>query len=163
MSEAFYDATPLVDCDTATDIVDACQRAAEREALRTDVSELSREFARGAELIDAVRAANAALPSGGAKLDAGKNPLELLPFDAIEEVGRILEFGAKKYARRNWEKGISYSRVAGAVLRHTFKWIMGEDRDPETGRSHMAHAACECLFLVAFELRGRTDLDDRKA
>jgi|SRR5688572_18743065 len=99
----------------------------------------------------------------GAKDDGGKLPVELLPFDALEEVAAVLQFGAKKYARRNWEKGISYSRVLGAVLRHTFKYLQGESLDPETGRSHMAHAACECLFLVAFERRGRTDLDDRTA
>lgn len=100
---------------------------------------------------------------GGLKFDAGKLPLELLPTDALEGVTRVLQFGAQKYARRNWEKGINYSRLVGAVLRHTFAWLRGEDKDPETGLSHMAHAACECLFILAFELRGRTDLDDRDA
>jgi hypothetical protein len=102
-------------------------------------------------------------PAVGMKLDAGKLPLELLPTDALEEVAKVLQFGARKYARRNWEKGISFSRVAGAVLRHTFAWLRGEDNDAETGLSHMAHAACECLFLVAFVCRGRKDLDDRNA
>lgn len=98
----------------------------------------------------------------GIKHDSGKLPLELLPTDALEEIAKVLQFGAKKYARRNWEGGIKYSRLVGAVLRHSFAWLRGEDKDPETGYSHMAHAGCEILFLIAFECRGRTDLDDRK-
>lgn len=114
-----------------------------------------------ARLVEAA-GASVVIPASnaGLKFDAGKNPLELLPFDALEEVGRVLEFGAKKYARRNWEKGIPFSKIIGAVLRHTFAYMRGERRDPETGRSHMAHLATEALFIVAFEQRGRTDLDD---
>lgn len=97
----------------------------------------------------------------GIKHDAEKLPLELLPTDALEEVARVLQFGAKKYGARNWEKGISFTRLLGALFRHAFAWLRGEDKDPETGLSHMAHAACETLFALAFELRGRTDLDDR--
>lgn len=97
----------------------------------------------------------------GVKHDDGKLPLELLPTDALEEVAKVLQFGAAKYGRRNWEKGIAFSRLVGALLRHTFSWLRGETNDKETGYSHMAHAACECLFILAFERRGRTDLDDR--
>jgi hypothetical protein len=99
---------------------------------------------------------------GGMRFDAGKLPVELLPVDALEEVARVLEFGAKKYARRNWEKGIKFSRVVGPLLRHVFKWLRGEDNDPETGLNHMAHAACNALFLVAYIKRGKApELDDR--
>ena len=96
------------------------------------------------------------------KKDSGKLPLHLLPFDALTEVAKVLDFGAKKYAERGWEKGIDYSRVFGAIQRHTWAWFQGEDNDPETGLNHMAHATCECLFLLAFACRGRKDLDDRQ-
>jgi len=98
---------------------------------------------------------------GGLRFDAGKVPLELLPSDALEMVARILEFGANKYARRNWEKGMKWSRVVGPLLRHTFKWLRGEDNDPETGYNHMAHVACNALFLCAYIARGAGE-DDRK-
>ncbi len=97
----------------------------------------------------------------GQKKDQGKVPLQLLPLDALTEIGKVLRFGAQKYAERGWEKGIAYDRVFGATLRHLFAWHQGEDNDPETGLSHLAHAGCEVLFLLAFTLRGRIDLDDR--
>lgn len=89
----------------------------------------------------------------GRKDDEGKLPIDLLPFDALQEVARVLGFGARKYTRRNWEKGISYSRLFAAAHRHLWAWFQGENRDPETGLSHMAHAACCCLFLLAYEVR----------
>jgi len=97
----------------------------------------------------------------GVKHDQGKLRLDLLPFDAINEVAAVLTFGAKKYGDRNWEKGISYSRCFGAALRHLFAWFRGEDRDPESGLSHLAHAACNTLMILAFVLRGTSNaLDD---
>lgn len=95
------------------------------------------------------------------KKDAGKVPLQLLPLDALTEIAKVLQFGAQKYAERGWEKGINFDRVFGATLRHLFAWHQGEDKDPETGLNHLAHAGCEVLFLLAFVKRGRVDLDDR--
>jgi hypothetical protein len=78
------------------------------------------------------------------------------------DVVRVLEFGAKKYAPFNWEKGIEYSRVYHAFCRH-WKAILvdGELNDPETGLPHEAHALCELMFLVVFEARGLSQFDDR--
>lgn len=91
---------------------------------------------------------------GGWKADSGKLPLHLLPFDALCGVAEILDLGAKKYAARNWEKGLAWDRVYSAALRHLFSWFQGEDIDPETGLSHMDHALCGLLFLSAFIKRG---------
>ena len=96
------------------------------------------------------------------KKDAGKLPWHLLPYDALEEVVKVLQFGAQKYSDRGWEQGIPYSRVFSAIMRHAKSWWQGESRDPETGLSPLAHLACEVLFILAFELRGmRRELDDR--
>lgn len=100
------------------------------------------------------------IPSQGTKNDQGKVPMELLPMDAITEIAKVLQFGAKKYAPNNWRKGLAFTRVLGATLRHLFAWSLGEDLDPETGLSHLAHAGCEILFLLHFE-KYRVDLDDR--
>jgi hypothetical protein len=67
---------------------------------------------------------------------------------------------------RNWEKGIKYGRVFGALIRHTTTWFMCKvtgqtTTDPETGLSHLAHAGCCILFLLAYETRKMTDFDDR--
>lgn len=102
-----------------------------------------------------------AQPEGeGRKFDGGKPRLELLPGDALLEVSKVLAFGARKYGDRNWEQGMSWGRVVGALLRHLFAWFGGEDKDPETGLNHTAHVACNALFLLAYVLRN-TGTDDR--
>lgn len=90
----------------------------------------------------------------GRKDDANKLPWELLPPDAVEEILKVLAFGAAKYDRRNWEKGMAWSRPFAALMRHMWAWQQGEDKDPETGISHLAHAGCCILFLLAYEKRG---------
>lgn len=87
---------------------------------------------------------------GGVKHDIGKEPLDLLPFAALTEVAKVLDFGAKKYAAYNWAKGMSWARLIAATLRHIFAFMRGEDKDKETGLSHIAHALCCLLFLMAF-------------
>ncbi len=91
--------------------------------------------------------------SEGKKFDTGKLPWHLLPPDAVEQIVAVLEFGAKKYGDRNWEEGMAWSRPFSALMRHMWAWWRGEDRDPETGLSHLAHAGCCILFLLAYERR----------
>ena len=97
----------------------------------------------------------------GMKFDSDKVRLELLPPEALWGTSKVLTFGAKKYADRNWEKGINYSRVYGAMLRHMTAWWMGEDLDPETGLSHLHHAACCASFLQTYTERNMDSFDDR--
>lgn len=98
--------------------------------------------------------------SEGKKLDAGKEPLDLIPYEALREIAKVLDFGAKKYSRGNWTGGIAYSRLIAATLRHVNQFNAGEDNDPETGLPHMAHAGCEVIFLL-WMTQKRGDLDDR--
>ncbi len=98
-------------------------------------------------------------PTGGTKYDSDKSRMELLDPYAMEQLAKVLTFGAKKYAAHNWRKGISKSRLIAAALRHIFAYLGGTDKDEETGLSHIAHAMCCCMFLLGLE--HRTDLDDR--
>lgn len=79
---------------------------------------------------------------------------ELIPPEAVEALGTILAFGAKKYADRNWELGMDWGRVFGAGMRHLWAWWRGEDKDLETGYSHLWHALTCIAFLVTYEQRG---------
>ncbi len=90
----------------------------------------------------------------GQKFDTDKLRYELLPPELLEETARVLTFGAAKYADRNWELGMMWSRPFSALMRHMWAWWRGENTDPETGYSHLAHAACCIAFLVAYERRG---------
>lgn len=98
--------------------------------------------------------------TGGKKFDTGKPPMSLLSGAALTEVAKVLEFGAKKYAAHNWKGGFAWSRLASAALRHLFAWIGGEDKDPETGLSHLAHCSCCLMFLLDFEVN-HLGQDDR--
>ncbi len=95
------------------------------------------------------------------KHDEGKAPWGLLPFDTLNEILKVLTFGAQKYSARNWEKGFQYDRVFNAVMRHLTTWWQEGTPDPETGKSHLTHAACGILFLLTYEVRGLTGLDNR--
>ncbi len=102
----------------------------------------------------------------GLKKDEGKPRWELVPYDAVRGAVYILTTGAIKYADRNWERGIAYGRVYGALQRHLDAWWMakveGNDgTDAESGRSHLDHAMCELMFLSAYEKRRMTEFDDR--
>lgn len=97
---------------------------------------------------------------GGVKFDHGKLRLDLVPPILVKAVGWILTGGAQKYGDRNWEKGMAWSRPYGAALRHLFSWWCGEDKDPETGMSHLWHAACNLAFLIEYENK-KTGQDDR--
>jgi hypothetical protein len=96
----------------------------------------------------------------GKKYDLGKSMMGLLPFEALRAVGDVLTYGAQKYAAHNWRKGMKWSRVQDAMLRHYERFSLGEERDPDTGMLHTAHLACNALFLLAYQLQGLGE-DDR--
>lgn len=100
------------------------------------------------------------MSAAGRKDDADKVRMELLPPEMIEATAAVLTFGAKKYADRNWERGLKWSRCFGALMRHMWAWWRGEKADPETGYSHLWHASCCLSFLIAYEQRGSGE-DDR--
>lgn len=88
----------------------------------------------------------------GLKLDAGKPRWDLLPFRALDEVAKVLEFGARKYAPDNWRKVDGWRwRYLGAALRHLAAFGTGERLDRESGLHHLAHAACCVLFLLELD------------
>lgn len=94
------------------------------------------------------------------KFDDGKSPYELLAPELLEGLSIVLGKGARKYSKRNWEKGMQWGRVFGACMRHMWAWWRGENIDNETGLSHLWHASCCIMFLVAYEQRGVGE-DDR--
>jgi len=99
--------------------------------------------------------------SEGIKFDDTKNRLDLIPVEALEQVGAIYSYGAKKYADHNWRSGLKFSRLYGAALRHLFAFWRGEDKDKESGLPHLAHATFGLLGLLQYQAEGRSELDDR--
>ena len=95
--------------------------------------------------------------NGGADREPsiGKGRFDLLSPFSITRVARWYELGAQKYAPRNWEKGIPFSRCIDSALRHTFKYLMGM-RDED----HLAAACWNLMAIMHYEGMGRDDLDD---
>lgn len=96
----------------------------------------------------------------GLKHDADKPRFDLIDAEAMEQLAKVLTFGAKKYAAHNWRKGIAYSRLIAAAERHINAIKRNEDNDPETGLPHAAHAMC-CLMFLIWQQKHRVYMDDR--
>ena len=96
----------------------------------------------------------------GTKHDKGKRRMDLIPIQPLYDWADVLTFGAEKYEDRNWEKGIKWSKIYAAILRHLTMFWKGEDLDPESGLPHLAHAMCGCSFLLEYK-RTHKELDDR--
>jgi hypothetical protein len=89
------------------------------------------------------------LDSSNAKTDGG---IAHLPTCSVFQVERD--------GRDNWRRGMKWRRLIGAALRHLLAFSRGEDLDPETGLSHLAHLGCCTTFLLEYQLTGN-GTDDR--
>ena len=87
----------------------------------------------------------------GLKNDIGKPSWTLLPFRALSLVVDVLTFGAKEYARDNWQQVKPEYRYEDALFRHYAAWRLGERLDPKSGLPHLAHLACNALFILALK------------
>lgn len=96
----------------------------------------------------------------GIKHDSEKPDMALLSSTALVKIAQVMTFGKKKYSAHNWRGGFVWSRVLSAAFRHLIAYIGGEDKDPETGLSHLAHCGCCIMFLLEFE-DTHPELDDR--
>ena len=99
----------------------------------------------------------------GKKFDDGKVRLDLLSPVAIWALAKVLTHGAGTYGDRNWEQGIKYSRVFGAMLRHAWKWWWGETHCPKDGQHHLASVLACAMFLIHYDLHHQKyeQFDDR--
>jgi len=96
----------------------------------------------------------------GKKFDQDKPPMELLSHLALVEVAKVLALGATKYGKFNYRGGLTYGRLIGAAYRHLGAFNSGENEDPETGLSHIAHVAT-CAIMLLDMLREHPTLDNR--
>jgi hypothetical protein len=107
-----------------------------------------------------------ASPGGAVRADAGKLDWDLMPWAQLEEVVRVLmgdgpdKGGAAQYGRWNWQKGAGDSdfqlRTRNSLTRHVVAYLQGERKDPVTGLHPLAHAVCNCLFLMYYDGKGKT-------
>lgn len=97
----------------------------------------------------------------GRKDDAGKLRYDLLPWDVLEQVVKVLTFGAKKYDDNNWKfVPDAKTRYEAAMLRHFSSYKQGEYNDKETNLPHLAHALTCLMFRLWFDLEEKEKLHD---
>lgn len=96
----------------------------------------------------------------GLRYDTGKPRMDLIPPEAVFALADALRVGAEKYAERNWELGMDWSRVFGSLMRHAWKFWRGEDIDEETGVPHVDLIMINAVFLCTY-YRRKIGKDDR--
>ena len=88
----------------------------------------------------------------GLKYDEGKLRWDLLPIDCVEDVVKILTFGAEKYTDNSWQEVENgKDRYFAALMRHLSASRQGELKDEESNLSHLAHAMCNVVILLWLE------------
>jgi hypothetical protein len=98
-------------------------------------------------------------PKGAA--GALKTPMWLLPAHALQQTAWVHKLGSEKYGPYNWRKtSVCATTYISAIMRHLDAWRDGEDNDPESGISHIAHVAASCNILLDAQHCGKLN-DDR--
>lgn len=82
-----------------------------------------------------------------------KPQYSLIDFKSLEPLVRVMEFGAKKYDRENWKKGLSKECILDSLLRHTLKLSDGEEIDEESKLHHIGHIMANCMFYSYFFIK----------
>lgn len=96
----------------------------------------------------------------GTKDDLGKPPIHLVPRSFIEGVALGFNYGTFKYEKWNWRKGLRWSRLGDAAMRHIIAFMDGEDIDEDSGLSHLDLAGCNIAMLKAHAVE-KLGEDDR--
>lgn len=95
----------------------------------------------------------------GQKFDSGKLRFDLVPPEFEEAIADVLTYGADKYAPNSWQHvDNAKNRYYAALRRHINAWRKGEKIDKESKKPHLAHAACNLLFLMHFDEEEEKDV-----
>lgn len=118
---------------------------------------MTHEQMKGFNLLDAAPT-HGEHTTGALREKMGSPRYDYMPSRIVNEAyGRVAEFGAVKYAARNWEKGLPMSQISSSLQRHLFAFMDGEDKDPESGLSHLDHMLWNAVALVYGEYHDLCD------
>lgn len=76
----------------------------------------------------------------------GKGRYDLLSPFVLRRLAIIFEEGTQKYAERNWEQGIPFSRVLDSALRHLVQYLEGRDDE-----DHLARCVWNLCALLHYD------------
>lgn len=93
--------------------------------------------------------------------DDGKPELQyVLAMPGLLEVAKVGTYGKQKYGQWNYRKGMPWMKLLGSCVRHLAAFIQGQDTDPESGISHLAHLCYDALMLIGYQIE-HPEMDDR--
>ena len=76
-----------------------------------------------------------------------KSRIDLVPPEALNDVGKVLAFGRAKHGENTWLEVSSEDHMA-AAMRHVNAHQRGIYLDAESQLPHLAHAVCRLMFIV---------------
>lgn len=101
------------------------------------------------------------------KYDGGKPRMDLIRPEFLLDLGAALEYGASKYEESEIETpnylkdgGMPYSKLIGAMERHTQYFKMKIDIDEESGLYHIVQVAVNAMMLHSYLISG-SGIDNR--
>jgi len=72
--------------------------------------------------------------SGASRNSIGKTRLDLIPTEALEELGEVFGEGAITHGDNNWKKGMPNSVVINHMMRHFLAWRRGNRSELHLGK-----------------------------
>ena len=81
--------------------------------------------------------------SGASRNDVGKIRLDLIPPEALLELGEVFGEGAVRHGDENWKKGMPNSVVLNHMMRHLLLYMTGDRIEP-----HMGKVMFGCCVLI---------------
>ncbi len=94
------------------------------------------------------------------RFNGGKVEFDDMPMLGMLDVAKVSAYGRSKYAKQNWRGEAPVSQYINCAMRHMLKYMYGEDKDAESGCTHLGHAAWNMLAAIEKSLVGK-DVDDR--
>ena len=85
--------------------------------------------------------------SGASRNKIGKTRLDLIPPEALEELGEVFGEGAITHGDENWKKGMPNSVVINHMMIHFLKWQKGDREE-----LHLGKVMFGCCVLIWNEL-----------
>ena len=85
--------------------------------------------------------------SGASRNDIGKIRLDLIPPEALLELGEVFGEGAITHGDENWKKGMPNSVVINHMMIHFLKWQKGDREE-----LHLGKVMFGCCVLIWNEL-----------
>jgi hypothetical protein len=86
------------------------------------------------------------IDGGALRYNAGKRKWDLVHYKSLEPMIEVLEFGALKYAPRNWQKSMNTREILNSMQRHLAALMDGEEVDADSEISHMGHIQANAMF-----------------